>query len=144
AKPVRVGNAAHAQFQLDVYGEVLDAMYHARAAGLKAAPAGWNLERALVRFVEKAWDHPDEGIWEVRGPRQHFTHSKVMAWVALDRAIKSAETFKLQAPLERWKKVRDAIHERVCRDGFSTKLNSFAQACGGPELLDASLLMIPL
>ena len=96
--------------------------YHARLAGLKPAAAGWALEQALVRFVEEAWDEPDEGIWEVRGPRRHFTHSKVMAWVALDRAVKSAEQFGLEAPLDRWQAVRDAIHDRVCRDGFDPKL----------------------
>jgi GH15 family glucan-1,4-alpha-glucosidase len=143
SKPVRVGNAAHSQFQLDVYGEMADAMHHARAAGLKSAPAGWHLECALTRFVERAWHEPDEGIWEVRGPRQHFTHSKVMAWVALDRAIKSAERFHLEAPLDRWREVRTAIHDRVCRDGFNPKLNSFTQVFG-TDLLDASLLMIPL
>jgi GH15 family glucan-1,4-alpha-glucosidase len=143
SKPVRVGNAAHAQFQLDVYGEVADALHAARVAGLKEAPEGWNLEKALIRFVEKAWDTPDEGIWEVRGPRRHFTHSKVMAWVAMDRAIKSAERFKLDAPLDRWKKVRDDIHARVCHDGFSARLNSFVQSFDS-ELLDAALLMIPL
>jgi GH15 family glucan-1,4-alpha-glucosidase len=143
SRPVRVGNAAHAQFQLDVYGEVADAMHAARVAGLKEAPEGWALEKALIGFVEKAWDEPDEGIWEVRGPRRHFTHSKVMTWVAMDRAIKSAERFKLDAPLDRWRKVRDDIHARVCRDGFSTKLNSFVQSFDS-ELLDAALLMIPL
>lgn len=143
AKPVRVGNAASSQFQLDVYGEVADALHLARTSGLKPAPANWALERALVKFVEDIWDDPDEGIWEVRGPRQHFTHSKVMAWVALDRAIKSAERFGLDAPLPRWRQFRAAVHERVCRDGFSTKLNSFTRAFG-EDLLDASLLMIPL
>jgi GH15 family glucan-1,4-alpha-glucosidase len=143
SKPVRVGNAAHAQFQLDVYGEVADAMHQARAAGLKAAPHGWELGRELFGFVEKSWDQPDEGIWEVRGPRRHFTHSKVMAWVALDRAIKSAEQFGLDAPLDRWRGVRAAIHARVCRDGFSPKLDSFVQSFDS-ELLDAALLMIPV
>jgi GH15 family glucan-1,4-alpha-glucosidase len=143
SRPVRVGNAAHHQFQLDVYGEVVEALHHARIAGLKPAQAGWNLEKAMIQFVEKAWVEPDEGIWEVRGPRRHFTHSKVMAWVALDRAIKSAERFRLNAPLDRWRKLRKEIHERVCRDGFSSELNSFVQSFGS-KLLDASLLMIPL
>jgi GH15 family glucan-1,4-alpha-glucosidase len=143
SRPVRVGNAAHDQFQLDVYGEVCDALHHARLAGLHAGRDGWNLERALVGFVEAAWREPDEGIWEVRGARQHFTHSKVMAWVALDRAIKSAEHFKLNAPLQRWKRTCKAIHDRVCRDGFDRELNSFTQAFGS-KLLDASLLLIPL
>lgn len=143
SRPVRIGNAAHGQFQLDVYGEVSDAMYQARKAGLKVIEPDWNLEKALASFVEGAWEEPDEGIWEVRGPRQHFTHSKVMAWVALDRAIKSAEQFDLPGPLDRWRGVRQAIHDRVCRDGFDTQLNSFVQAFGS-KLLDASLLIIPL
>ncbi|QJW98875.1 glycoside hydrolase family 15 protein [Frigoriglobus tundricola] len=143
--PVRIGNAAHAQFQLDVYGELADAMLHARRAGLKPAPggAGWALERALVDFVVKAWDQPDEGIWETRGPRRHFTHSKVMAWVALDRAITVAEQYGRDAPLDQWKAVRAAIHERVCRDGFDPQLNSFVQYFGS-DRLDAALLMIPI
>ncbi len=141
--PVRIGNAAHKQFQLDVYGEVADAMHHARKAGLESPPAGWALERALTRFVEKNWDEPDEGIWEVRGPKRHFTHSKVMAWVAMDRAIKSAELFCYDCPLDQWKAVRDAIHRRICHDGFDPELNSFVQSFGS-KLLDASLLMIPL
>jgi GH15 family glucan-1,4-alpha-glucosidase len=143
SSPVRVGNAAHAQFQLDVYGEVCDALHHARLSGLEPEESAWRLERALVGFVGAAWREPDEGIWEVRGPRQHFTHSKVMAWVALDRAIKSAERYKLEAPLSEWKRVRKAIHDRVCRDGYDSGLNSFTQAFGS-KLLDASLLMIPL
>jgi GH15 family glucan-1,4-alpha-glucosidase len=143
SRPVRVGNAAHAQFQLVVYGEMADAMHHARLAGLKSPPAGWALGRVLVGFVERVWDAPDEGIWEVRGPRRHFTHSKVMAWVALDRAIKSAEQFNLEAPLDRWRAVRTAIHERVCRDGFNARLNSFVQSFDS-DLLDAALLMIPV
>jgi GH15 family glucan-1,4-alpha-glucosidase len=143
SKPVRIGNAAHAQFQLDVYGEVIEAMFHSRTGDLDGTADGWALERALVCFVEKNWNEPDEGIWEVRGPRRHFTHSKVMAWVALDRAIKSAERFHLEAPLDCWRKVRDQIHDRVCREGFDHKLNSFVQSFGSKEL-DASLLMIPL
>ncbi|HET6574458.1 MAG TPA: glycoside hydrolase family 15 protein [Fimbriiglobus sp.] len=143
SKPVRIGNAAHDQFQLDVYGEVCDALHHARLAGLKPDETAWKLERALVGYVTVAWREPDEGIWEVRGSRQHFTHSKVMAWVALDRAIKSAERFKLDAPLVKWRRVRQTIHDRVCRDGFNSELNSFTQAFGS-NLLDASLLMIPL
>jgi GH15 family glucan-1,4-alpha-glucosidase len=143
ARPVRIGNAAYRQFQLDVYGEVADALHHARKAGLEAAPAGWALERALVRHVEKTWDEPDEGIWEVRGPKRHFTHSKVMAWVALDRAVKSGELFYLDCPLDEWREMKGAIHEKVCREGFDPELNSFVQSFGS-KLLDASLLMIPL
>jgi GH15 family glucan-1,4-alpha-glucosidase len=142
SKPVRIGNAAHAQFQLDVYGEVCDAMFHAARAGLKPEADGWNLQRALIRHIESAWEQPDEGLWEVRGPRQHFTHSKIMAWVALDRGIKSAVRCGLDAPLDTWRRLRQSIHERVCRDGFDTRQNTFVQAFGSP-LLDASLLMIP-
>ncbi|CAN5302812.1 glycoside hydrolase family 15 protein [soil metagenome] len=143
SQPVRVGNAAHSQFQLDVYGEVADALYHANRAGLKPETVGWNLQCALIRHVERVWMEPDEGIWEMRGPRRHFTHSKVMAWVAMDRAVKTAEHSGLEAPLERWRFVRDAIHEQVCRDGFDASINSFVQSYG-TKCLDASLLMIPL
>jgi GH15 family glucan-1,4-alpha-glucosidase len=143
SRPVRVGNAASQQFQLDVYGEVIDALYHARMAGLEAHPDGWANAQALVNFVESAWQRPDEGIWEVRGPRRHFTHSKVMAWVALDRGVKAIERLGFQGPLERWKQTRAAIHEQVCREGFNAELNSFVQSYGSREL-DASLLMIPL
>jgi GH15 family glucan-1,4-alpha-glucosidase len=143
SKPVRVGNAAANQFQLDVYGEVLDALYHAHSSGLEAHPDGWANGRALIDFVESAWQRPDEGIWEVRGPQRHFTHSKVMAWVALDRAIKAIEQFGMVGPLENWRKLRDTIHAQVCRDGFNAELGSFVQSYGSTEL-DASLLMIPL
>ena len=143
SRPVRVGNAAHAQFQLDVYGEVCDALYQAAVAGLKEGADWWNLQRALVRQVCAVWEEPDEGIWEVRGPRRHFTHSKVMAWVALDRAIKSAEKFGLEAPLDEWRAVRQEIHQRVCRDGFDPTGNTFVQSFGTTHL-DASLLIIPM
>src|SRR5262249_29977693 len=119
------------------------AMYQARRAGLDSDTFGWALERALVNFVAEAWRHPDEGIWEVRGQRQHFTHSKVMAWVAVDRAVKSAEQYQLDAPVEEWKRLRQEIHEEVCRAGYNTEMNSFVQYYGSNEL-DASLLMIPL
>ncbi len=145
SKPVRVGNAASRQFQLDVYGEVVNAMYQARLAGV--APSddgnGWNVGKVLLKSVEDLWVEPDEGIWEVRGPKQHFVHSKVMAWVAIDRGIKAAEKFGLDAPLDRWRTLRDTIHARVCEQGFDKSLNSFVQAFGS-KLLDASLLMIPL
>jgi GH15 family glucan-1,4-alpha-glucosidase len=143
SKPVRVGNAAHAQRQLDVYGEVLDALHQARQGGLSASVDGWQLECALVRYVEQIWSQPDEGIWEVRGGPQHFTHSKVMAWVAVDRALKSAEQFGLKAPTERWRALRDAIHADVCRHGYDASLGSFVQAYGSRQL-DASLLLLPL
>lgn len=143
SRPVRVGNAAHSQFQLDVYGDVANALYHARITGLQPLPAGWEMGKILIEHVEKVWTEPDEGIWEVRGPRRNFTHSKVMAWVALDRAIKSAEQFQLDGPIERWRAVRDEIHARVCREGFNPRLNAFVQSFGS-ELLDASLLLMPM
>ncbi len=143
ARPVRVGNGAAEQFQLDVYGELLDAMYQSRRIGLEPEQAAWDLETALVRFLETAWEKPDEGIWEVRGPRRHFTHSKVMAWVAIDRAIKAVEKFGVEGPLDRWRCLRETIHRQVCDKGFDGQLNSFVQYYGSKEP-DASLLMIPL
>jgi GH15 family glucan-1,4-alpha-glucosidase len=141
SKPVR--NAASQQFQLDVYGEVIDALYHARLFGLEALPDAWPSARGLIDFVQSAWKQPDEGIWEVRGPRRHFTHSKVMAWVAIDRAVKVVERFGFDGPIEQWKQTRDAIHAEVCKEGFNNDLDSFVQSYGSQEL-DASLLMIPL
>jgi len=143
AAPVRVGNAASRQFQLDVYGEVLDALHCARRVGLPDDENAWRVQRALVEYVESAWREPDEGIWEVRGERRHFTHSKVMAWVALDRAIKAVEKSGLPGDAGRWRGVRDAIHDDVCRRGFDAGLNAFVQ-CYGSRELDASLLMVPL
>jgi GH15 family glucan-1,4-alpha-glucosidase len=141
--PVRIGNAAAGQVQLDVYGEVLDTLYVARKAGLDADVASWDLECALIGHLEKIWNQPDEGIWEVRGGRKHFTHSKVMAWVAFDRAVRSAEDFGLEGPLDRWREIRDTIHREVCDRGFDTAQNSFVQSYG-VTALDASLLMIPI
>ena len=141
--PVRVGNAAHDQLQVDVFGEVMDALHHARQSGLAANPEGWRLQMALVEYLERIWQKPDEGIWEVRGGAQHFTHSKVMAWVALDRSIKSAELFGLEGPLDRWRMLREQMHAEVCARGFDTKLGSFVQSYGS-EQLDASLLLIPI
>jgi GH15 family glucan-1,4-alpha-glucosidase len=141
--PVRIGNAAWGQFQLDVYGEVMDAMHLARRAGLAPDENAWRVERALTEYLESAWSEPDNGIWEMRGPRRHFTHSKVMAWVAVDRMIKAVERFGLQGPVERWRRLRSAIHDEVCGQGFDHDQNSFVQYYGGKEL-DASLLMIPL
>ena len=143
SQPVRVGNAAHDQLQLDVFGELMDALFQARKGGLDASPEAWQVQRALVCHLETIWEEPDEGIWEVRGGRQHFTHSKVMAWVALDRAIKGAETFGLKAPLKRWRAVRARIHDEVCARGFDAARNTFVQAFGS-KALDASLLMLPL
>jgi GH15 family glucan-1,4-alpha-glucosidase len=141
--PVRVGNAAAGQVQLDVYGEVVGALYVARQAGLAADRASWDLECALMAHLETIWDQPDEGIWEVRGGRKHFTHSKVMAWVAFDRAVRSAEEFELEAPLDQWRSIRDTIHRQVCERGFDTEKNSFVQSYGAKQL-DASLLLIAL
>jgi GH15 family glucan-1,4-alpha-glucosidase len=141
--PVRIGNAATQQFQLDVYGEVMDSLYFARRSGLEADENSWRVQCALANFVEAAWTRPDEGIWEVRGPRRHFTHSKVMAWVAIDRAIKGIERFALEGPLDRWRATRDRIHADVCARGFDANIDSFVQYYGAKEL-DASLLMIPL
>jgi GH15 family glucan-1,4-alpha-glucosidase len=143
SRPVRIGNAAHEQFQLDVYGEVMDALHQARIDGLPADDHSWSLQRNLMDFLEGAWSLPDEGIWEVRGPRRHFTHSKVLAWVAFDRAVETVERFDLQGPVERWRRIRDEIHEEVCREGFNVELNSFTQAYGSDDL-DASTLLIPL
>lgn len=143
ARPVRVGNAAHAQLQVDVYGEVADALYQARRAKLGDPRTGWALERGLVQHLSRVWDQPDEGIWEVRGGRRHFTHSKVMAWVAVDRAVRSAQEFGLSGPLEAWLALRQRIHDDVCRLGFDPRLGSFVQSYGSDQL-DASLLLIPL
>ena len=143
SRPVRVGNAAALQLQLDVYGEVMDALHLARRVGLAPTEAGWALQRTLMGYLEKIWQEPDEGIWEVRGPRRHFTHSKVMAWVAFDRAVKGVEQFGLEGPLERWRAVRDRIHESVCREGFDAGVGAFVQSYGSKEI-DSSLLMLPL
>jgi GH15 family glucan-1,4-alpha-glucosidase len=143
SRPVRIGNAASEQLQLDVYGELLDSAYVAWRNGLRKTEVGWEVGRALVNHLEKIWTQPDEGIWEIRGPRRHFVHSKVMAWVAVDRAIRSVQEFGLEGPLDRWVKVRGDIHDEVCRLGFSRELNSFVQYYGSKEL-DASLLILPL
>ncbi len=142
AAPVRVGNAASKQFQLDVYGEVMDTLHLARAAGLDPESAAWSIQVALLQFLESSWQLPDEGIWEVRGPRLHFTHSKVMAWVAFDRGVKDAKTFGLDGPIERWRQVRDTIHAQVCAEGYDAQRRTFVQSYGSPHL-DASLLLIP-
>ena len=143
SRPVRVGNAASRQFQLDIYGEVMDAFHLSRRTGIPDAEVSWDVERALLEFLEDNWDEPDEGIWEVRGPRRHFTHSKVMAWVAMDRAVKSAERFGLEGPLDRWRALRRQIHEEVCEKGFDPDAGAFVQHYGS-KALDASLLMIPM
>src|SRR6202022_3368685 len=143
SKPVRIGNAAHAQLQLDVYGELIDALYHARRGGVPKSEPAWAIERAILDELAQTWRKPDNGIWEVRGPRRHFTHSKMMAWVAFDRAVKAVENFGLEGPVDRWRKLRSTVHEQVCQEGFNTDLGAFVQSYGAKEL-DASLLMIPL
>lgn len=143
SRPVRVGNAAAAQFQLDVYGEVMDAMHLARKVGLHPRAESWSLQRHLVDFVVRNWNEPDEGIWEIRGPRRHFTHSKIMAWVAVDRAVKAVEQFGRTGDVELWRTTRQAIHDDVCAKGFNEKIGAFTQYYGS-ELLDASVLMLPL
>ena len=143
SRPVRIGNAAIDQLQLDVYGEVMDALHLSRRTAIDPDPASWNLQKALMSFLERGWDQPDEGIWEVRGPRRHFTHSKVMAWVAFDRAVKAVERYGLEGPVERWRQLRDEVHAQVCERGFDHRRQTFTQYYGSAEL-DASLLMIPL
>jgi GH15 family glucan-1,4-alpha-glucosidase len=143
SRPVRVGNAAHEQLQLDVYGEVLDALHQARIGGIPASEEAWHLEQALVAQLEKIWQQPDQGIWETRGKPQHFTHSKVMAWVAMDRAVKSVEQFGLPGPVAHWRKLRDRIHAEVCEQAFDRERNSFVQSYGS-RLLDAGALVIPI
>jgi len=141
--PVRVGNAASDQRQLDVYGEVMDSMHLALTSGVAVDHAAWELQKALVGGLESLWPEPDEGLWEVRGPRRHFTHSKVMAWVAFDRAIRTAEEFALDGPVDRWRAVRSRIHDEVCREGFNRAKGAFTQFYGSSEV-DASLLLIPM
>jgi GH15 family glucan-1,4-alpha-glucosidase len=141
--PVRIGNAACQQHQLDVYGEVMDALHLARRHGLPPSENAWRIQHAMMNFLESDWHKPDEGIWEVRGPRRDFTHSKVMAWVAADRAVKAVEHLGLEGPVHIWRKLRDEIHQQVCTQGFDPELNSFVQYYGSKDP-DASLLMLPL
>lgn len=142
SKPVRIGNAAAGQLQLDVFGEVMDALCQARMGGVQSSAEGWSFQRALLEQLEKIWQEPDEGIWEVRGDRQHFTYSKVMAWVAFDRCIRNAEQFDLPGPLDKWRAIRGEIHEQVCDRAFDRALGAFTQAYGSTQL-DASTLLIP-
>jgi GH15 family glucan-1,4-alpha-glucosidase len=143
SRPVRVGNAAYKQLQLDIFGEVMDALHAARKNGMECDENAWRLEKNLLEYMETIWRDPDEGIWEVRGPRRHFTHSKVMGWVAVDRMIKAVEQFGLDGPVERWRRLRDEIHDDVCRNGFDSELGSFVQYYGSKET-DASLLLLPV
>ncbi len=143
SRPVRIGNAAAEQFQLDVYGEIMDAMHLARRVGIRTGSNAWHLQRHLVDFVARNWAEPDEGIWEIRGPRRHFTHSKVMAWVAVDRAVKGVEEYNLEGDVERWRRLRQEIFDDVCARGFNAARGAFTQSYE-TEQLDASCLMIPL
>jgi GH15 family glucan-1,4-alpha-glucosidase len=143
SKPVRIGNAAHSQLQLDVFGWAMDALDCARAYGLNLAEAGWDMQKELLAHLEGLWQEPDEGIWEVRSEPQHFVHSKVMCWVAFDRGITAVERFGLEGPHKHWRQVRDAIHAEVCERGFDKTVGAFVQAYGQPHL-DAAALLIPL
>jgi carbohydrate kinase (thermoresistant glucokinase family) len=141
AAPVRIGNAASVQLQLDVYGELMDAIYHARKDALAPVESAWAQQQTLIEHLEQIWEQPDDGIWEVRGGRRNFTFSKIMAWVALDRTVRDAERFKLHAPLERWRQVRGHMHATICKLGFDSSRNTFTQSFGSSEL-DASLLLM--
>ena len=147
AAPVRAGNAAFAQRQLDVYGEVMDALYQCHTHGMPADSEGWNIHRAMLEFLETCWDEPDQGIWEVRGPARQFTHSKVMAWVAFDRVVRRLEGTRRSPSeatlLERWRGTRERMHAEICKSGFDAELGAFVQSYGSKKL-DASVLMIPL
>ena len=140
--PVRIGNAAHTQLQLDVFGEIMDVHHQARRGGLTTNESGWDAQIAFLSHLDKVWKEPDQGIWEMRGPAQHFTYSKVMAWVAYDRAIKSAETFGLPGPVDEWRKTREAICDEVRERGYDKELGTFTQAYGSKQL-DANLLLLP-
>jgi GH15 family glucan-1,4-alpha-glucosidase len=142
AQPVRVGNAAHAQLQLDVYGELIDAFHQWRTAKIELDQGSWSLECTVLEHLAEQWDRPDHGIWERRGDGKHYVSSKVMTWVAFDRGIKSAEKFGFKAPLAKWRALRDAIHRDVCERGFDRELNSFVESYGS-KLLDASILLLP-
>ena len=143
SRPVRIGNGAAVQFQLDVYGELMDAFHISRAHGIAPVDHAWAVQQALLEFLESNWSQPDEGIWEIRGERRHFTYSKVMAWVAYDRAVKAVRRFSLAGQAERWAALRDQIHADVCRRGFNAGRNSFVQHYDG-DTLDAALLLMPL
>jgi len=143
SKPVRVGNQAHRQLQLDVYGEIMDVFHVSRRFGISETDGSWALQEALMEFLESGWRSPDNGIWEVRGPRRHFTHSKVMAWVAFDRAVKAIEAFGRDGPLAHWRQLRQEIHDDICRNAFDGERGAFMQYYGAKSL-DASLLMMPL
>ena len=140
--PVRIGNAAHGQLQLDVYGEVVDTLFQGKRGGLETRPADWNFLRAILEHLEQVWSRPDKGVWETRGDPQHFTFSKIMSWVALDRGIRAIEGNKVEGPVARWREVRQRIHAEVCARGFNSEIGSFVQSYDSKNL-DASLLLIP-
>jgi GH15 family glucan-1,4-alpha-glucosidase len=142
SRPVRIGNAAFEQLQIDVYGELMDALHVGRKFKLEANEDAWRVQKALMTHLARVWDEPDEGIWEIRGPRRHFTHSKLMAWVAFDRAIKSVESFGRSGPVDEWRTLRAQIHDDICANGFDPEKNSFVQYYGGKGV-DAALLLIP-
>ena len=140
---MRIGNAAATQLQLDVYGEVMDTLHVARAAGLDPDDASWRVQRVVLDFLESIWPKPDNGIWEVRGPHRHFTHSKMMAWVAFDRAVKAVEQAKLDGPVDRWRALRQQIHDEICQRGYDAERETFVQYYGAKQA-DASLLLMPV
>jgi len=142
SRPVRIGNGAHGQFQLDVFGEVMDCLHLARHYGIHNGFAAWHIERELLARLEQLWHEPDEGIWEVRGPRRHFTHSKLMAWVAFDRAVKDSERFGLDGPVARWRHLRDELHADICARGFDAGRQAFVQSYGSQDI-DAAVLVMP-
>lgn len=142
AKPVRIGNGAHGQIQIDVYGEVMDALYQAQRGGLASSADAWALQQAFLEHLAEIWREPDRGIWESRKPERHFTFSKIMAWVAFDRGAKIAREFGLEGPLDRWAAIAEEIHHDVCVNGFDAELGSFVQSYGS-KFLDGSLLLIP-
>jgi GH15 family glucan-1,4-alpha-glucosidase len=142
SRPVRVGNAAHGQRQLDVFGEVMDVLHQARAQGIGPLESAWTLQRSLLDFLAGIWEQPDHGIWETRGPMRHWTYSKIMCWLAFDRAIQDAERYSLDGPVDQWRSMRERIHHDVCTKGFDARRNSFVQWYGSDQV-DASLLQIP-
>jgi GH15 family glucan-1,4-alpha-glucosidase len=142
SQPVRIGNAAHRQLQLDVYGELMDTLYQARCGSLDQDETAWDLQKGLLAHLESVWREPDSGIWEVRSGPRHFTYSKVMAWVAFDRAIKSVQAFGTSGPVDHWSKIRQEIYDDVCGHGYDAGLNTFVQSYGS-QALDASLLLLP-
>jgi len=142
SRPVRIGNAAATQLQLDVYGEVLDTFHQARRFGVPTDPDSWPLQRAIADWLESSWQQPDEGLWEIRGPRRDFTFSKVMAWVGMDRVVKAVEQHQMEGPVDRWRRAREAICRDVCEKGWDAERNTFTQSYGSRDL-DASLLLIP-